>query len=131
MFSLQNMPEETFQLSGLDLTFPDTPITSVKFDLTLRISERAGEFVCSWEYDTDLFKPETIIRMSESYHALLTQALSHPGEPVNYNIKDIKGDSPETMGIEIKRDSPETIEHEKEEKGGSPRKDRTSRSPAD
>ncbi|MEN8215020.1 MAG: amino acid adenylation domain-containing protein [Pseudomonadota bacterium] len=78
MFVLQNTPEEVPELSGLKTSFLEPEHTTAKFDLTLNIAKNGDVFVCDWEYDTDLFRPETISRMSEHFLILLEGILNNP-----------------------------------------------------
>ncbi|MCP5054556.1 MAG: amino acid adenylation domain-containing protein, partial [bacterium] len=71
MLVLQNTPQETLELSGLKMSFPEPEYTAAKFDLTLNIAEQGDGFVCNWEYNTDLFRPDTITRMTGHFQVLL------------------------------------------------------------
>ena len=66
---------------GYTLDYIDLPEEEGQFDLTLSAYESAadGQFHCVFKYNTDLFVPETIRRMSEHYVNVLdalTQAAS-------------------------------------------------------
>jgi amino acid adenylation domain-containing protein len=80
VFVLQNNlagNEEKANLSGLEL-FPESGTqTTAKFDLTLKISEDG--MYAGMEYNTDLFKEETIRRMCGHYGMLLGSLLTDPG----------------------------------------------------
>ncbi|RKZ91700.1 MAG: non-ribosomal peptide synthetase [Candidatus Parabeggiatoa sp. nov. 1] len=77
MFVLQNTPQESLELSGLKMAFLEPENTTAKFDLTLSIAEHGDVFICDWEYNTDLFRPETITLLSEHFHVLLEGILNH------------------------------------------------------
>ncbi|MCP5052898.1 MAG: amino acid adenylation domain-containing protein, partial [bacterium] len=68
---LQNTPQETLELQGLKMSFPESVHTTAKYDLTLNITEQDECFVCNWQYNTDLFRTDTITRMSEHFQVLL------------------------------------------------------------
>ena len=71
MFVLQNAPEAALELSGLNITPIESDHATSKFDLTLSVEERDGAFVCHWEYNTDLFLPESIGLIGERFQVLL------------------------------------------------------------
>jgi len=78
MFVLQNAPEEAPDLSGLNITPLESDHATAKFDLTLSVEERDGAFVCNWEYNTDLFRPETIVLLGERFQVLLEGIVAGP-----------------------------------------------------
>ncbi|MCP5048892.1 MAG: amino acid adenylation domain-containing protein, partial [bacterium] len=78
ILELQNAPEETLELTGLKLSSPESRHTVAKFDLTLTVREHGNGFVWGWEYNTDLFRPETISRMSHHFQVLLKGILQNP-----------------------------------------------------
>ena len=63
MFVLQNNPQETIELPGLTVGLVPVATQSTKFDLTLSVAEVDGTLQCNWEYNTDLFEEDRIIRM--------------------------------------------------------------------
>jgi amino acid adenylation domain-containing protein len=69
---LQNLPIDSMELSGLTITPLELDSGAAKFDLTLLISEKAGELYCAFEYNTDLFDRATIISMSGRQKAILS-----------------------------------------------------------
>jgi amino acid adenylation domain-containing protein len=82
MFVLQNAPEEALELSGLNITPVESEHATAKFDLTLSVDERDGAFVCHWEYNTDLFLPETIVLISERFQVLLEGIVAGPEQSI-------------------------------------------------
>ncbi|MGN4225818.1 condensation domain-containing protein, partial [Burkholderia gladioli] len=64
MIVLQNAPEGTRTLPGLALRAEPAENHAAKFDLTLYVTEAAGELHCSLEYALDLFEAATIERMA-------------------------------------------------------------------
>jgi aspartate racemase len=71
MFVLQNAPEEALDISGLKISTLEQEHTTAKFDLTLNIEENGDILICNWEYNTDLFRSDTITRMAEHFLILL------------------------------------------------------------
>src|SRR6185369_1380318 len=65
MFALQNAAAATPELPGLGLSSVEIPVETSKFDLFLSAVEAEGHWLCTLNYDTDLFDPATIGRMSE------------------------------------------------------------------
>jgi len=82
MFVLQNAPEEAPELSNLNITPIESDHATSKFDLTLSVDERDGAFVCNWEYNTDLFFPETIVLMTERFQVLLEGIVAGPEQSI-------------------------------------------------
>ncbi|TRW90814.1 non-ribosomal peptide synthetase [Candidatus Methylobacter oryzae] len=78
MFVLQNAPEAALELSDLQITPVESEHATAKFDLTLSVEEQGGTLVCNWEYNTDLFRQETIALMSEHFQVLLEGIVSGP-----------------------------------------------------
>ncbi|MCP5052954.1 MAG: amino acid adenylation domain-containing protein, partial [bacterium] len=78
MLALQNAPWEEPGLNGLKMSFPESGNKTAKFDLTLSVAEQDEKFVCDWEYNTDLFRPDTITRMIEHFRVLLEGILPNP-----------------------------------------------------
>jgi amino acid adenylation domain-containing protein/non-ribosomal peptide synthase protein (TIGR01720 family) len=78
VFALHNAPTES--LSNDDLTLSPIPIDNgaSKFDLALEMIEQNGELVCSFEYNTDLFSPDTIQRFATHFETLLTAICEQP-----------------------------------------------------
>ncbi|MCP4403283.1 MAG: amino acid adenylation domain-containing protein, partial [bacterium] len=77
MFVFQNAPQEALKLSGVTLSFLETEQTTAKFDLTLSVAEQDDVLVCDWEYNTDLFRLETIARMNDHFQVLLEGILKN------------------------------------------------------
>ncbi|MCP5046322.1 MAG: amino acid adenylation domain-containing protein, partial [bacterium] len=82
VLALQNAPREALELNGLKMSSPDAGHTTAKFDLSLVIVERGDGFGCNWEYNTDLFRPDTITRMNGHFQVLLEGILDNPEQPV-------------------------------------------------
>jgi amino acid adenylation domain-containing protein len=80
MFMLQNVPKQTFQLSGLTMKELDIDIGTAKFDLTVETAEGDEGLFCAFEYSTDVFDHATIARMLGHFRVLLEGIVANPGE---------------------------------------------------
>ncbi|MFD0727035.1 amino acid adenylation domain-containing protein, partial [Lysobacter brunescens] len=56
---------------------------SVNYDLTLYVQPKAHGFELTWCYATDLFRPETIARMANSFETLLSAVVADPQRPLH------------------------------------------------
>ena len=82
MFVLQNATSPTQQMPHLTLsTLPVDQLTA-QFDLTLSMEETAEGLTGFWQYNRDLFDPETIRRMSGHLKLLLEGIVTHPQKSV-------------------------------------------------
>ncbi|NEP59017.1 MAG: amino acid adenylation domain-containing protein [Symploca sp. SIO2G7] len=82
MFILQNAPMGDLELPGVTLSPIELESTIAKFDLTLSMTETEEGLVGAWEYNTDLFKGETIERMVTHFQNLLEAVVENPSENV-------------------------------------------------
>src|SRR5262249_1664205 len=71
MFIFQNLPSQAVELPGLVLSYPLIRTGSSKMDLTLEVVERAEGLGLYVEYNTDLFRPDTIRRLCSHLERLL------------------------------------------------------------
>ncbi|MEK6283892.1 MAG: amino acid adenylation domain-containing protein, partial [Acidobacteriota bacterium] len=79
MMVWQNIPRETLELSGLQLSAPGGAASATaKFDLTLVMEEVEQELRGSVQYNTDLFDATTIRRMIEHFKNVLAAMTSVP-----------------------------------------------------
>ena len=78
MFIVQNAPHADLQLSGLECEQLLFEFGSAKLDLTLSMQEQNGELVGYFEYNTDLFRTDTIARMGQHFGRLLEQIAAQP-----------------------------------------------------
>ncbi|PYP82534.1 MAG: non-ribosomal peptide synthetase, partial [Blastocatellia bacterium AA13] len=75
LFVLQNAPPEELVLPGMRLQRFDLDAGTTKFDLTLDLLDTEHGLKGAFEYNTELFEPETIERMSCHYLNLLAGIL--------------------------------------------------------
>jgi amino acid adenylation domain-containing protein len=81
MFMLQSMEQP--ELAGLTLSVLEPAYRVAKFDLTLTAAEQSdGSLTCTWEYDSDLFRADTIVAMAERFEVLLQGIGADPQLPV-------------------------------------------------
>lgn len=83
MLNLQNLPEAKMELPGLVLEPMDQPDRTAKFDLTLTVYEADGRLEGGMEYNSDIFKAETIRHWLAALRAMLTAAAATPDLPVD------------------------------------------------
>ncbi|MFP4347796.1 MAG: amino acid adenylation domain-containing protein [Desulfococcaceae bacterium] len=70
-------------LGGLTLTAYPLAKRMAQFDLTLMMVEAEGRLLASIEYNSDLFKAATVVRMADHFQTLLTAIVDHPAQPVS------------------------------------------------
>ena len=76
LFALQDAGE--LNLTGLELTWMDTQNDIAKFDLSFYINETDTGLYSWFEYDTDLFERETILRMLKHFEVLAEAIAANP-----------------------------------------------------
>src|SRR6185503_5410584 len=82
MFALQNLPFGAVELPGLTSQPLPPPALAAKFDLTLDMSETREGLLGTLNYNTDLFEPETIERLTGHFSHLLDAIVAHPAWPL-------------------------------------------------
>jgi amino acid adenylation domain-containing protein/non-ribosomal peptide synthase protein (TIGR01720 family) len=78
VFSLQSAPLGELELSGLTLSPIPIESGASKFDLTLEVTESAGNLRCAFEFNTDLFERSSIERLAGQFTRLLESAVADP-----------------------------------------------------
>src|SRR5262249_12126561 len=84
MFVLKNVPRQTMELSGLQVSRLEIDNKTAKFDLTLSIFDKEPELVGWLEYNTDLFDDDTIKRLLGHFQVLLEGIVADPAKRVAY-----------------------------------------------
>ncbi|MBQ3300606.1 MAG: amino acid adenylation domain-containing protein, partial [Eggerthellaceae bacterium] len=84
MFALQENVDAELALPGLRVETVDTGYQVAKFDLSLTIDTTADGLLSSWEYCVDLFEPDTIARLAESFELLLRAVVARPEQPLGH-----------------------------------------------
>lgn len=83
MFILQNTPMAPLELSDVTLSPLPVELVAAKFDLTLSIEESDQGLIGQWEYNSDLFEPDTIARMASHFEVLLTAMVTDDSQSVS------------------------------------------------
>src|SRR6202158_5261718 len=84
MFTFQNIPKQVFEISGLKMKELEFETGIAKFDLAVEAFEDDddGGFHCRFEYNTDLFEKQTILRERGHSRNLVNVVLKNPDVPV-------------------------------------------------
>jgi amino acid adenylation domain-containing protein len=82
MFSMNNLAIPAFELPEVDLVSLVTDSHQSKYDLTLNVIEENGALTVGFEYQTGLFRRETIEGMAACFCALVDQVGLHPDSRV-------------------------------------------------
>ena len=77
-FLLQNTPQSTLELAGLNLSTTDIDSGMVRHDLNLNLLETAEAITGFFEYKTELFNANTITEMATLWQTLLTTVVKQP-----------------------------------------------------
>jgi myxalamid-type polyketide synthase MxaB len=80
VLSLHNVPIPDLELPEISISPLAVASDTAKFDLVLELSESEAGLKGWLEYNTDLFDPPTIERMSGHFAALLERIVSDPGQ---------------------------------------------------
>lgn len=83
MFVLQNAASEPLSLPDITVTPVAVEGTTSKVDLTLSMHETPEGLAGSWEYNSDLFSPETVQRMVGHFETMLAGIVADPLQPVS------------------------------------------------
>ena len=82
-FTLQNVQLEQLSLAGVNVQPLELERATAKFDLTLTIKETASGLIGYWNYNTDLFDPETIARIAGHFTTLLEGIVANPEQRIS------------------------------------------------
>ncbi|HEX8846857.1 MAG TPA: condensation domain-containing protein [Pyrinomonadaceae bacterium] len=83
VFILQNAPMPSFDLEGLTVEPLAFDSGTVRFDLTLAMTEAGGALGGYFTYRTELFNADTIARMQKQFNTLLHSIVVQPETPIN------------------------------------------------
>ncbi len=83
MFILQNAPQGELELSGLNIAYLEMETVTAKFDLTLSMEEIGGKLRGKWQYNSDLFEADTIVRMAGHFQNLLDAIVANPEQLIS------------------------------------------------
>ena len=80
---LLRQAEPVIQMAGLRLEPLQVETLTAMYDLTLELTESAGGLKGSFEYDVDLFEPETIARMADHFLNLVRAVVAEQHTPTS------------------------------------------------
>ncbi len=83
MFAFQNTPMSSFHLTGLQTHPYEVTNKTAKFDLTLFIEDDVDGIWAKFEYNSDLFKRETIKRLLANYLCILESIINQPEKKIS------------------------------------------------
>ncbi|MGG1555799.1 non-ribosomal peptide synthetase [Paenibacillus ferrarius] len=75
--------QDNLHIQGLHWEEFPCDSSTVTADLTLKMIERHGELHCSFVYNKDLFKPETVARMAGHFNVLLHSFIEQPEQAIS------------------------------------------------
>ncbi|QMU70039.1 non-ribosomal peptide synthetase/type I polyketide synthase [Streptacidiphilus sp. P02-A3a] len=79
LFTLENRINGDVRLAGLELSPVDLDPGIAQFDLALHLQERPDDGLDGWfEYDQELFQPDTVARLAEHFLEVLRRAVADP-----------------------------------------------------
>ena len=83
MFSFQNEPSmKDLKLDDLNLEFNTEENSAAKFDFSLYLENESSGMLGIWEYNAELFEPETASRMADHFMTILDQAINNPSQKI-------------------------------------------------
>ncbi|MCF4968894.1 non-ribosomal peptide synthetase [Nostoc sp. CMAA1605] len=82
LFVLENFSLETLELPGISLTPEIIDRGTSKFDLSVSAWQTKKGLKGFWEYNSDLFAPDTIARMIDHFQTLLAAIVKDPQQKV-------------------------------------------------
>ncbi len=83
MLAVQNVPSADLKLPGLTVETIALANKSAQFDLTLFVEESGASLRMAFEYNSDLFEPDSVARLSGHLQILLAGACQHPESAVS------------------------------------------------
>jgi amino acid adenylation domain-containing protein len=83
MFILQNFPIEDLKLDGLVMTPMELEVETARYDLTVELFPREGELHVYFDYNADLYEPETITRIQQHFLAVFDSVLANPEQKLS------------------------------------------------
>ncbi len=83
MFAMQPEFAELPRMPGLSVEWIELPHTTAHFDLTLVMRETGQGLAGDIEYNTDLFGPETVARLTACYGELLASIADDPAQTIS------------------------------------------------
>ena len=78
LFALQNAPGGPVELPGLRMAPVEVPTGTAKFELSVALTEEPDGLAYTFEYNTDLFLPQTLQRLVRAFEVLLEGVVRRP-----------------------------------------------------
>ena len=103
-FTVQNTPTESLHFPGLSLTPLEMGPSSTQFDLVLNVNDASPSPEAGFTYRTDLFDPQTIMRMGRHFCALLEEIAAHPDMAV-FDLSFVAKDERRLLLVELNKES--------------------------
>lgn len=82
MFALQDSSGVSLQLPDVTSESLDIQSQVAMFDLNVQVHDNGQTLQVGWEYNSDLFDPETIQQLATSYQALLQSIVANPEQQI-------------------------------------------------
>lgn len=101
LFVLQNVPEPSMELPGLEVHALDLETEVSRFDLGLFMEETVEGLSGMWKYNLDLFNESTIVRLSNSFQALLESIAAGPEARIR-DLDTLSDEERESLKMEHK-----------------------------
>ncbi|HEY0501649.1 MAG TPA: amino acid adenylation domain-containing protein, partial [Kutzneria sp.] len=79
---LQNAPQATPQLPGIEIEDVALPLTIANFDVTIEFQEQDGDLLVAVTYNSDLFEADTIARLTDHLGILLDGIAAEPSAKI-------------------------------------------------
>ncbi|KOP26732.1 peptide synthetase [Hapalosiphon sp. MRB220] len=83
LFVLQNTPNSALELPELTLNLLELEGRSARFDLALFLIETEQGIEGKWQYNGDLFTPDTIIQLTNHWQTLINSIVAQPQSCIN------------------------------------------------
>ncbi|MBF2063676.1 MAG: amino acid adenylation domain-containing protein [Calothrix sp. C42_A2020_038] len=83
MFVLENFSIDAFELPGIRVTPKLVERGISQFDLSLSMWQTQKGLIASWEYNSDLFDADTVVRMASNFETLLKSIATNPEQRIS------------------------------------------------
>jgi non-ribosomal peptide synthetase component F/alpha-ketoglutarate-dependent taurine dioxygenase len=83
LFVLQNIPKSSLALPGITFKILEVESKTSRFDLSVLLAETEQGIEGKWQYNADLFAPNTIINMTNHWQTLINNIVSQPQSRIN------------------------------------------------
>lgn len=83
LFVLQNTPNSALELPGITLNLLELESKTARFDLALFLTETDQGIESQWQYNADLFVPDTIINLTNHWQTIINSVVAQPQSRIN------------------------------------------------